>query len=265
MSLNSTIDPIGRDVNKEEFCQNLTGLEVHMNEFLSLDVFKNKTYTASHKCACSELGGNETLFSIDCSLEAGNSTSVRTEQLMFELSEGKFNFNQSLSSWKDLTSRPLETVGNNGIQSDLFPLAACQGDCDTDDECQEGLKCFQRGSDKGKAIPPGCEGEDDTENDFCYDPTADVDSQTGLFAQTYDFGVITAVTHPSISNRTETPSTAKNSSGNITAVEGRSKGNGFDFASARAADFSNDASILFKTGLMTSPVLVVVTWLLTSV
>ena len=34
---------------------------------------------------------------------------------------------------------PLEHVGNDGSPSDVFPLGLCQGDCDTDADCQTGL------------------------------------------------------------------------------------------------------------------------------
>lgn len=61
----------------------------------------------------------------------------------------------------------LQHIGNNGKPSDVFPLGECQGDCDSDDDCATGLKCFLR--DDTTPIP-GCEGEtDDTRNaDFCY-------------------------------------------------------------------------------------------------
>ena len=40
------------------------------------------------------------------------------------------------------------------------------GDCDTDDECGEGLICFQRG--RGDAVPGCLDGEQETSNtDFC--------------------------------------------------------------------------------------------------
>src|SRR6056300_817429 len=34
---------------------------------------------------------------------------------------------------------PLEHVGNDGSPSDAFPLGLCQGDCDSDADCQTGL------------------------------------------------------------------------------------------------------------------------------
>jgi len=43
-------------------------------------------------------------------------------------------------------------------------LGHCQGDCDDDDECQDGLICFH------DDLPPGCKGTPSSSYDFCYDP-----------------------------------------------------------------------------------------------
>ncbi|KAG7370840.1 Eukaryotic-type carbonic anhydrase [Nitzschia inconspicua] len=49
---------------------------------------------------------------------------------------------------------------------DKFPLQHCQGDCDTDDDCMDGLVCFQR--DANEAVP-GCLGGEQLGEvtDFC--------------------------------------------------------------------------------------------------
>ena len=50
-------------------------------------------------------------------------------------------------------------------------LERCQGDCDNDDDCADGLKCYQRESSDN--VPPGCEagGSGDIwDYDYCYDP-----------------------------------------------------------------------------------------------
>jgi hypothetical protein len=53
----------------------------------------------------------------------------------------------------------LDVVGNNGEIADgkeaEFPLGPCQGDCDSDDDCAEGLYCFD---DDGPETVPGCNG-----------------------------------------------------------------------------------------------------------
>ncbi|KAL7482816.1 hypothetical protein ACHAW6_012959 [Cyclotella cf. meneghiniana] len=48
----------------------------------------------------------------------------------------------------------------------------CQGDCNSDDDCADGLKCFSRGNGEVTAVP-GCEsgGEGDLAGmDYCYSP-----------------------------------------------------------------------------------------------
>merc|ERR1719287_220191 len=78
-------------------------------------------------------------------------------------------------------SGTLAVVGNGGRPARAYPLARCQGDCDGDDECQAGLKCFLR--EPGGPLPPGCPGRPrhaggtvDNGNDFCYDPAAAEDA-----------------------------------------------------------------------------------------
>lgn len=45
-------------------------------------------------------------------------------------------------------------------------LQKCQGDCQTDDDCADGLMCLQRGS--GTKLPPGClSGSPKSEWDYC--------------------------------------------------------------------------------------------------
>lgn len=50
--------------------------------------------------------------------------------------------------------------------SESRPLSRCMGDCDEDDDCDPGLRCFQR-SQNTKV--PGCSGglEDDSNTDYC--------------------------------------------------------------------------------------------------
>ena len=50
------------------------------------------------------------------------------------------------------SAKQLDYLGWNPSAS--YPLAECQGDCDSDDNCDEGLVCFQRHS--GDTAVPGC-------------------------------------------------------------------------------------------------------------
>jgi len=60
----------------------------------------------------------------------------------------------------------LKNIGNNGNPSVYFPLGQCQGDCNNDNECQEGP--MQRSSGGGGEAVPGCEGNDPRSTDYGY-------------------------------------------------------------------------------------------------
>jgi len=63
-------------------------------------------------------------------------------------------------------SNVLTVVGQNGDPAEAFPLQACQGDCDTDKDCDWGLYCHQRESRKDEV--PGCVMAEGLEvQDFC--------------------------------------------------------------------------------------------------
>ena len=72
------------------------------------------------------------------------------------------------------TSTELAIMGNNGDPSNVFPLAVCQGDCDSDSDCEAGLVCFQR---SGTETVPGCTWASDSFDglDFCIDPSNTID------------------------------------------------------------------------------------------
>ena len=65
----------------------------------------------------------------------------------------------------------------DGEPSWAFPLRKCQGDCDGDEDCLEGLKCFKRKVGNESDIgPPGCSGDAIGTADFCYDPSDEEES-----------------------------------------------------------------------------------------
>jgi hypothetical protein len=62
---------------------------------------------------------------------------------------------------------PKELVDFGGTPPiDKFPLRRCEGDCDTDEDCMDGLICFQRNANE---TVPGCTGGSSTDllTDFC--------------------------------------------------------------------------------------------------
>jgi len=84
--------------------------------------------------------------------------------------------------------------GNNGSPSNSYPLALCQGDCDNDDECGPGLKCYQRGA--SEAVP-GCSDDNNagkSGNDYCIledsSPIAPTRSPTRQPTQTPTDGIV---------------------------------------------------------------------------
>mmetsp|Transcript_5199 Transcript_5199/g.12765 ORF Transcript_5199/g.12765 Transcript_5199/m.12765 type:complete len:658 (+) Transcript_5199:35-2008(+) len=69
-------------------------------------------------------------------------------------------------------SRTWSTLVNymDPIPESFFPLGQCMGDCDRDDDCAEGLVCFQR--NPNEPVPFCYGGENDfTRTDYCTFPT----------------------------------------------------------------------------------------------
>jgi hypothetical protein len=67
----------------------------------------------------------------------------------------------------DFVSRALVNLGFSGCTSSS-PCTVCKGDCDSDNDCSDSLRCFQR---TGKTAVPGCSsgGSGDTNDmDYCY-------------------------------------------------------------------------------------------------
>lgn len=64
--------------------------------------------------------------------------------------------------------RKLQLIGFGGTPPlSNFPLQRCQGDCDTDSDCDEGMICFQRNG--GGIDVPGCLGgsSETSKTDYC--------------------------------------------------------------------------------------------------
>jgi hypothetical protein len=63
--------------------------------------------------------------------------------------------------------KELVVVGNDGLPIEGFPLSACQGDCDSDDQCIGDLQCRERDNFE---LVPGCIGPGEKGKDYCTDP-----------------------------------------------------------------------------------------------
>jgi len=60
----------------------------------------------------------------------------------------------------------IEYIGNEGTFYATYPLPVCKGDCDSDDDCDQGLYCYERRAYEGI---PGCTGGEEyaATGDFC--------------------------------------------------------------------------------------------------
>eukprot|EP00980_Cylindrotheca_fusiformis_P016491 scaffold4914_cov108-Cylindrotheca_fusiformis.AAC.3 len=65
---------------------------------------------------------------------------------------------------KPLTDNTLVIVGDEGFPLDVYPLGLCEGDCDDDADCQDGLICDQR---DGVVPVLGCIGVGGSGWDYC--------------------------------------------------------------------------------------------------
>jgi len=66
------------------------------------------------------------------------------------------------------TSVDYHYAGNNNSPVEAFPLGECEGDCDSDSDCEGSLSCFQRDGDEQV---PGCRGTPRRSTDYCYQPS----------------------------------------------------------------------------------------------
>jgi len=68
-----------------------------------------------------------------------------------------------------LQQNQVKRVGNDGWPRRRFPLGECEGDCDYDSDCEDGLVCFQR---DGRESVPGCSGGSRVRSrtDYCVRP-----------------------------------------------------------------------------------------------
>ena len=79
-------------------------------------------------------------------------------------------------SQRELQTPSLTDAGNDNDPVSAFPLGNCEGDCDTDADCEEGLICFQR----NRYTPvPGCSGQGIYNRDYCIVPQPGVLTKRG--------------------------------------------------------------------------------------
>ena len=95
----------------------------------------------------------------------GSTPEEWVDDLSLVLTSGRL----SESSRTEIVSSCEYTISLEAVGNDFFsePLGLCQGDCDSDSDCGEGLLCWQR-NDFDQV--PGCEGPGTSGWDYCYAP-----------------------------------------------------------------------------------------------
>merc|ERR1719191_2172440 len=79
---------------------------------------------------------------------------------------------------------PLENHGFNGCIPGS-ECGVCQGDCDTDNDCRAGLKCFQRST--SAEVVPGCAAGgsgDISDFDYCYEVVVETTAKSTTTSST---------------------------------------------------------------------------------
>eukprot|EP00492_Amphilonche_elongata_P001588 TRINITY_DN19_c0_g1_i5.p1 TRINITY_DN19_c0_g1~~TRINITY_DN19_c0_g1_i5.p1 ORF type:complete len:931 (+),score=175.89 TRINITY_DN19_c0_g1_i5:289-2793(+) len=100
----------------------------------------------------------------------------------------------------------LDNIGNNRCSADS-PCEQCQGDCDRDSDCADGLRCFFR--DSSAKYVPGCHRGGDADihtHDFCYRPDEDCLGVPHGSAEFASDGISCMTNSPSLSPSSTVPS-----------------------------------------------------------
>lgn len=95
-------------------------------------------------------------------------------------------------------------LGHNGHPKEVYPLPECAGDCDDDDDCGEGLMCYERAASEAVR---GCLGGEDHEarTDFCIRRSAATTTIAPPNAHYWSLAPTTFV--PTTARPTSTPTT----------------------------------------------------------
>jgi hypothetical protein len=104
--------------------------------------------------------------------QLGDFASARPQSIPGNYYSGGASTSSNTATTTTTTSSGLAVyakVGDKGVPASAYPFSACQGDCDTDADCQQGLVCSHR---TGTESLPGCSGTAPQGMDYCYDPNA---------------------------------------------------------------------------------------------
>jgi len=121
-------------------------------------------------------------------------------------------------SARSQTRRRLTELTFLGVNpdADKMPLSECQGDCDVDTDCLDGLVCMQR---KPNMPVPGCDGNDESTVSYCAQAQYFVDDKAGNTEDASNGAVVLSVSVTDINNNlvsttspVETPETGTTTS-----------------------------------------------------
>ena len=79
----------------------------------------------------------------------------------------------------------LVLAGDNNKPSSAYPLNECEGDCDKDEDCSDGLVCFHR---RNQEEVPGCTGLGERRKDYCYRESLIQQGDNGKPASAFPLG-----------------------------------------------------------------------------
>ena len=160
------------NTDREGFCNNLEGLESHIDT--GFEGLMGAYFTSTHECICSDLAPDDT-FTVDCIMEGfdGVESFMNSEQLVFGLKEMN-EYILMKASWssqaQDISSRSQEVITfEDGIITSCEPngcayCAICDGKTSIAVDCENIVEAFYR--------------------------TSCNDGYSGAFANTFDYGVI---------------------------------------------------------------------------
>lgn len=85
--------------------------------------------------------------------------------LIFSYLQGRSCCHIRASTNVILATNDLVLVGDKGKPKEAYPLLHCKGNCKSEKECAQDVKCFKR---KKFEKVPGCDGDGEKGKDYCY-------------------------------------------------------------------------------------------------
>lgn len=165
------IIPAESAADRDEFCQDLTALEAHMNTELQAVLDDPAEYTSWYECACVDSGVVTNSLTVDC-IEKSDDEYFSFEQMVFELEAGLYSLRHT--SWGGVDSSGKVGTPDEIYKLDNGAITSCKGNaCNSCNVCEDGV-----------SVGLVCTPYAVSGNFTCSD------GYTGSFSHTFDFGVI---------------------------------------------------------------------------